>query len=324
MDIVKIIDSSIENLPSGEYSLGLKAIRRHISAAIRHYERPDGGNLDSHTDSIYRCNQAFEGGLKEAYRVLAEKDPQKLSPFEIEKYLEENKTIRSRVLKQMTRYREDYRNPSTHDYKLDFDEDEALLAIVSVCAFTKLLINQISSKIAFSAGKLIDLGNEFEDDYSTDKIDAISKIIIAAIKKMPENVSDDFLDISFFIDGALTGNGQITEPSSEDMYEEDELEWSNKVIFDDGFIPVETRNIPHCDLNLSLSWIMKKMITEDVEKSIFVIVANDSINNLQIRDYNFSNNKIIKLIMPSVIPSSLSEYESKLFDHLLKQSKLNE
>lgn len=154
VNLVEILESAVDALPSGEYSTGLQAIVRHVKAAIRHLERDREHDPDTCTDAIYRMNQAYEGSLKEAYRVLAGKDPAGLSPYKIENYLETNSIVRPRVLTQLTRYRQDYRNPSTHDYKLDFDEDEALLAIVSVCAFAKLLVNQIASKLASEAAQL--------------------------------------------------------------------------------------------------------------------------------------------------------------------------
>lgn len=140
-------------MPVGEYSTGLGAIVRHVRAAIRHLDRGQEDDSDSCTDVIYRMNQAYEGSLKEAYRVLAGKDPSGLTPFQIEGYLETHSVVRPRVLTQLTRYRQDYRNPSTHDYKLDFDKDEALLAIVSVCGFALLLANQISSRLASEAAQ---------------------------------------------------------------------------------------------------------------------------------------------------------------------------
>lgn len=39
---------------------------------------------------------------------------------------------------------------SPHDYKLDFDEDEAFLAIVSVSAFTKVLVDQIVEALSYA------------------------------------------------------------------------------------------------------------------------------------------------------------------------------
>lgn len=153
MNIVELLETAVQRLPPGEYSTGLNAIVRHVKAAIRHLERDQKHDPDTFTDAIYRMNQAYEGSLKEAYRVLASKDPSGLSPFQIEGYLETHSVVRPRVLTQLSRYRQDYRNPSIHDYKLDFDEDEALLAIVSVCAFAKLLTNQISSKLASEAAQ---------------------------------------------------------------------------------------------------------------------------------------------------------------------------
>ena len=84
---------------------------------------------------------------------MAGKDPRKATPYQIEVYLEENKIFRNRVLAQFTNYRTEWRNPSTHDYNLDFDEDEAFLAIVSVSAFAKLLIDQIAERLSFVAVK---------------------------------------------------------------------------------------------------------------------------------------------------------------------------
>ena len=151
MDIVRILDDSIRRLPVGDHSLGLAAIMRHISSAIRHFERDDEEDPDSCTDAIYRTNQAYEGSLKEAYRVLAKKSPNGLTLSDIEKYLESNAVLRPRVLTQLSRYRQDYRNPSAHDYKLDFDKGEALLAVLAVCAFAKVLTDQISERLAFDA-----------------------------------------------------------------------------------------------------------------------------------------------------------------------------
>lgn len=148
MDVLALLCDRVTKLPFGDYTTGLNAIIRHVKAGIRHLERDLSHDLDSCTDVIYRTNQAYEGSLKEAYRVLANKDPSGLSLFDIEQYLETHNIVRPRVLDQLTRYRRDYRNPSTHDYKLDFDEDEALLAILSVCGFACLLVNQIVSKLA--------------------------------------------------------------------------------------------------------------------------------------------------------------------------------
>jgi hypothetical protein len=151
MDLVDTLRKKIEVLEDGEYVPGLKAVLLHIETAFRHLSRgQDADDETAFADAIYRSNQAFEGSVKEAYRVLAGQDPAKKRPFDIENYLELNNIFRSRVLSQLTTYRTEWRNPSAHDYKLDFDESEAFLAIVSVSAFACLLLDQIAERIAYT------------------------------------------------------------------------------------------------------------------------------------------------------------------------------
>lgn len=149
MDVVLALRNRIDNLPPGDYSRGLKSVLSHIEVAFSHHQRGEIEKTESSfTDAVYRCNQAFEGSVKEAYRVLAEKDPSKLKPYEIEKHLESEKVFRERVLTLFTNYRQEWRNPSTHDYTLDFDQSEAFIAIMSISAFAKVLIDQIGQVIA--------------------------------------------------------------------------------------------------------------------------------------------------------------------------------
>lgn len=154
MNLLEIVREDVEGLPAGPHVEGLRSVIRHVSAAEAHLTRGRDQKDDSaFTDAIYRSNQAFEGSIKEAYRILADKDPSRASIFTIENYLQRNRIFRDRVLAQFKNYRTEWRNPSTHDYNLDFDEDEALLAIVSVSAFAKLLVDQISERLAFNAVK---------------------------------------------------------------------------------------------------------------------------------------------------------------------------
>lgn len=85
--------------------------------------------------------------------MLAAKDPSRETPNNIESYLQQQNLLRPRVLAQFTNYRREWRNPSTHDYRLNFDEDEALLAIVTVAAFAIVLIDQITERIAFDSAR---------------------------------------------------------------------------------------------------------------------------------------------------------------------------
>lgn len=154
VDLIQILQKRIESLDEGPHSVGLRAVLQHVQVASNHLRRGvEAPDDTAFTDAIYRANQAFEGSLKEAYRVLARKDPEMVRPYDIENLLRAQADVRVRVLEQMSRYRTEWRNPSTHDYKLDFDEDEALLAIVSVCAFAVVLIDQIAERLSFDRAK---------------------------------------------------------------------------------------------------------------------------------------------------------------------------
>ena len=154
MDLVALLRRQIAALPPGQHRPGLEATVAHVDCAFRHRQRAIEAADDTlFSDAIYRCNHAFEGGLKEAYRVLAGKDPNKVTPYEIEAYLEKGAIFRERVLKQLKIYRTEWRNPSTHDYTLDFDQSESLLAIVSVAAFTSMVLDEIAERLSFDQSK---------------------------------------------------------------------------------------------------------------------------------------------------------------------------
>jgi len=152
MDLLDLIRNQINALPAGAHLPGLRSVLHHIETAYKHFARgQSSGDESAFTDTIYRTNQAFEGSVKEAYRVLTDKDPAKMRPYDIEQYLEEQKVFRDRILGQFTNYRTEWRNPATHDYNLNFDEAEAFLAIVSVSAFTKLLVDEIAERLSYVA-----------------------------------------------------------------------------------------------------------------------------------------------------------------------------
>jgi HEPN domain-containing protein len=154
MDILQVLGTKLAQLPVGDHTKGLRAVQIHIEAALRHLKRAqDDADSTLFTDAIYRCNQAFEGSVKEAYRVLAGKAPEKLTPAKIEEFLSSGSVLRQRVLDQFSNYRKEWRNPSTHDYMLDFDENEALLAIVSVTVFAAALCGQINARLAAEEAK---------------------------------------------------------------------------------------------------------------------------------------------------------------------------
>jgi len=151
MDLLKEIRDRIKANPGGEDARGLKSVLTHIEIAERHYFRAKS-ERDEHlfTDVIYRTNHAYEGILKEAYVILAERAADRVSPAAIEDYLLNSAKLRSRFTDLLTNYRRNWRNPSTHDYQLFFSEQESFLAIVTVSAFASILLDHILEKIAYT------------------------------------------------------------------------------------------------------------------------------------------------------------------------------
>src|ERR1043166_495020 len=144
MDLLKEIKDKLKTRPASDEARGLESVLAHIEIAERYHLRAKK-ERDEHlyTDVIYRTNHAFEGILKEAYVTLEGKSGDNLSPYEIEEYLLKSNVLRGRVVDLLTNYRQHWRNPSTHDYKLFFSEQESFLAIVSVTAFVSILLDQI-------------------------------------------------------------------------------------------------------------------------------------------------------------------------------------
>ena len=98
MDLVKLIKDKIKVFSQTEHFAGMESVISHIEIAERHLDQGKKGDDYLFNDVIYRTNQAFEGSLKEAYNVLANKSSDGKSPNEIEKYLESNNLLKERVL----------------------------------------------------------------------------------------------------------------------------------------------------------------------------------------------------------------------------------
>lgn len=206
MDLLRILRSKIDVLEEGDYIPGLRAVLLHIETASRHLLRgQEQEDETAFTDAIYRTNQAFEGSLKEAYRVLAEQNPERERPFDIENFFERNNVFRQRVLAQFTNYRTAWRNPSAHDYKLDFDESEAFLAIVSVAAFACLVLDQITEKISYlqvkteADTKQIEIQERLASVEDSDLLDRTTEIL----REFSHQQS------SFNVEGAKRTEGQV-------------------------------------------------------------------------------------------------------------------
>lgn len=168
MDLLQEIKTRIESLAGSTCESGIKAAVRHIEVAERHLARSRKEKEDDLlNDVVYRSNQAFEGMLKEAYSVFTETDASNKSPHQIEQRLLTDEVLSSRVLELFQNYRQNWRNPSTHDHTLFFNDQEALLAIVSVSAFAAVLVDQITEELSY----------RHEKTKAVEKREALSKLL---------------------------------------------------------------------------------------------------------------------------------------------------
>jgi len=187
MDTLTIIREKIEILSSMVPGDGLLAVVKHLEIAESHYFRAQKTNdYDSYTDVIYRTNHAFEGILKEAYALLAEKDPKNKQTHQIERYLSDNHVFKPRVTELFKQYRTQWRNPSTHEYQLFFTQQEAFLSILSVTSFVSILIDQMIEKAAFDIEK------------SVEKVETKDEKEIAKLQQMPLLDKVSYLLPSFY------------------------------------------------------------------------------------------------------------------------------
>ncbi|EIJ36995.1 hypothetical protein [Thiothrix nivea] len=155
MDLSKIIEDKVRYFKGATSESALKNIILHIKIAEKHYanakEEPD--HIYLYTDAIYRTNQAFEGALKEAYKIISKKDGEKLKAHQLEEYFLTNDIVTKRISKLLKNYREEWRNLSTHDYNLSFAEEEAFLAIVNISAFFAILLDKMIKDTAYEEEK---------------------------------------------------------------------------------------------------------------------------------------------------------------------------
>ena len=149
MNLTQLIQDKVNFFTNTDSHIGLTSVITHIESAERHLDNGKQGEDYLFTDTIYRTNQAFEGALKEAYSLLTGQDAAKKTPYQIEQYLENEQVLEDRVLALFSNYRKSWRNQSTHNYKLYFSEQEAFLAIVSICAFFNILLDQMIEKNAY-------------------------------------------------------------------------------------------------------------------------------------------------------------------------------
>lgn len=149
LDLLDEIRRKTNTFAGTDHHSGIQAVLIHIEVAEKHLSNGRRGDDYLFSDVIYRTNQAFEGVLKEAYKVLTGKNSDDFTPHKIEKYFSDSKILKERVLALFTNYRMEWRNKSTHDHRLFFSAQEAFLAIVTISAFISILLDQMTEKLAY-------------------------------------------------------------------------------------------------------------------------------------------------------------------------------
>jgi len=297
MNLLEILRSRVNDLPDGDYMQGLKAVLQHIEVASRHLERGQADADDTaFTDAIYRTNQAFEGSLKEAYRVLTAKDPAGESPYNIENYLQQQNVLRPRVLAQLTNYRREWRNPSTHDYRLDFDEDEALLAIVTVSAFAIVLIDQITERISFEQAKIVAAEQPTLPPIGQSLLEQVSTLIEQFTIQFNQTHADrtDIREVE--IVGALAGFLAATAPELKTQVEGSlSPENSSRADF------LITSGSEHLIIEVKRGRGISHKITVDAMQQVIAYMSMSGINQAILFIYNSPNNGHVdrRLVQPS-------------------------
>jgi hypothetical protein len=197
MDVLKLIENQIDEIKKEGHSSFLDTIFNHLGRAEKYYS---DGKSDPHyyNDVVYRTNQAFEGALKESYKVLGNKTDEetlKKSPHEIEKYLKDNNVFKERVLKLFEHYRQEWRNKSTHDYRLILDENEAFLAVLNVSSFVHVLLKQIQERVAYENELKKEASSDIKketvrilNDPSEDFVHKILHLLKIFLKSLPEDL----------------------------------------------------------------------------------------------------------------------------------------
>ena len=215
MDILKLIKNQVDEALSVEPKLiGLNSVLTHIERAeflLNKAVELEDEHL--YTDVIYRTNHSYEGILKEAYEILTEQKAGNKTPYDLENYFLNNNILNERVIELLKNYRQEWRNPSTHDYNLFFSYGEAFLAIMSISSFVHIFMNQIIEKIYYDKEKeaikkeLSKIKQGIELGY--DKLELVDKLktILLAFAKRNISKSDEELRVSRFeteILGSLT------------------------------------------------------------------------------------------------------------------------
>lgn len=208
MDTLRLLREKIVYFAETPYYIGLSSVTEHVEIAETYIEMGrTSGNDFMFTDVVYRTNHAFEGILKEAYSLLANKDARKKTSYQIEKYLTDHEVFKPRVMDLFTIYRTLWRNPSTHEYKLSFSEQEAFLVIMSVSAFISILLDQMLAKLSYDEEKAETEKNSSAINSVASEIAALPLMqkIVKALLEFSRTIHEAFYEKATINEHQVTG-----------------------------------------------------------------------------------------------------------------------
>lgn len=144
MDLLNLINSNSTALSGSTFDAGLTAVIRHLHRAELYLMRGrEQDDQDFFNDVVYRTNQAYEGILKEAFELFTAKVSGRLRTADLEQHFAKEDILSARVSSALQTYRQEWRNPSTHDHRLFFSEQDATLALSTISTFVYLLLDQM-------------------------------------------------------------------------------------------------------------------------------------------------------------------------------------
>lgn len=208
MNVLKEIESQVNSIKKVDSSTYLDSIFLHIERAEFYYNS-GMGDSNFFNDVIYRSNQAYEGALKESYKVLAGKTADEVvrkTTNDIERFFETESIFKERVLQLFKNYRQEWRNKSTHDYKLFFDESEAFIALTSVTSFVHLLLKQIQEKTAYTAQqKKLEAEPTIEKVTEPDSVTSNLDVLESVLSGFAKDTTTNYGDISLLREAEIAG-----------------------------------------------------------------------------------------------------------------------
>lgn len=204
MDANKQISAKTNALLKLKPDADVASVLKHLDVAEKHFQRGTSSDEeDAFTDVVYRCNQVFEGIVKELYEVVSGSPAEKKTPAQIENFLIKEKSFTSRIINYLTTYRKEWRNTSTHDHKIDFNEQEAFVAISNVSTFCYVAIDHMI--FCLNSSLVPEVADKIESDGIDNSLEDAGKFIVDGLKSTLTSFASQDGVISFESDQAMSG-----------------------------------------------------------------------------------------------------------------------